>query len=135
MLALTDTFGVAAAVNSMPQRWPLPCFGSGPLLISSLGQFFLPLFLDPKKTRKHYVVLSVRVQAVFIILAAFTGWLPAPYNAFVYIAAFVLYGSSGNLFGGLWTSWIRDCVPVAHARQALRVAQPFFSTWSRLPAP
>jgi MFS family permease len=112
MLALTDTFGVAAAVKLNAPAMAIALLGSGPLLISSLGQFFLPLFLDPKKTRKHYVVLSVRVQAVFIILAAFTGWLPAPYNAFVYIAAFVLYGSSGNLFGGLWTSWIRDCVPV-----------------------
>ena len=111
MLALTDTFGVAAAVKLNAPAMAIALLGSGPLLISSLGQFFLPLFLDPQKTRKYYVVLSVRVQAVFIILAGFTGCLPSPYNAFVYIAAFVLYGSSGNLFGGLWTSWIRDCVP------------------------
>ena len=111
MMALADTFGVAAAVKLNAPAMAIALLGSGPLLISSLGQFFLPLFLNPKKTRKHYVVGSVRVQAVFIILAAFTGWLPAPYNAAVYVAAFVLYGSSGNLFGGLWISWIRDCVP------------------------
>ena len=111
MLALTDTFGVAAAVKLNAPAMAIALLGSGPLLISSLGQFFLPLFLDPQKTRKRYVVGSVRAQAVFIILAGLTGWLPAPYNAFVYVGAFVLYGSSGNLFGGLWTSWIRDCVP------------------------
>lgn len=111
MMALADTFGVAAAVKLNAPAMAIALLGSGPLLISSLGQFFLPLFLNPKKTRKHYVVGSVRLQAVFIILAAFTGWLPAPCNATVYVAAFVLYGSSGNLFGGLWISWIRDCVP------------------------
>jgi MFS family permease len=111
MMALADTFGVAAAVKLNAPAMAIALLGSGPLLISSLGQFFLPLFLDPQKTRKQYVVGSVRVQAVFIILAGLTGWLPAPYNAFVYVAAFVLYGSSGNLFGGLWISWIRDCVP------------------------
>jgi MFS family permease len=37
--------------------------------------------------------------------------MPAPYNAWAFVLAFVLYGSSGNLFSGIWTSWIRDCVP------------------------
>jgi MFS family permease len=113
LMALADTFGVAAAVKLNAPAMAIALLGSGPLLISSLGQFFLPLFLDPRKTRKHYVVASVRVQAVFIILAGLTGWLHPPYNAFVYVFAFVLYGSSGNLFGGLWISWIRDCVPVS----------------------
>jgi Major Facilitator Superfamily. len=111
MLALTDTFGVAAAVKLNAPAMAIALLGSGPLLISSLGQFFLPLFLDAQQTRKHYVVASVRIQATFLILAGLTGWLPAPYSALVYVGAFVLYASSGNLFGGLWISWIRDCVP------------------------
>jgi MFS family permease len=46
-----------------------------------------------------------------MIIAGLVGWLPAPYNGWAYVAAFVFYGSSGNLFQGIWTSWIRDCVP------------------------
>ena len=111
MQALTDTFGVAAAVKLNAPAMAIALLGSGPLLISSLGQFFVPLFLDAKQTRKRYVVASVRFQAAFLILAGLTGWLPAPANAFAYVGAFVVYGASGNLFGGLWTSWIRDCVP------------------------
>lgn len=85
--------------------------GSAPLLIGSVGQFFLPLFLRQGQTRKHYVVASVRIQAMFLLLAGFTGWLPKPFDSWAYVLAFVLYGSSGNLFAGIWTSWIRDLVP------------------------
>jgi MFS family permease len=111
MVALAETFSVAAAVRLRAPAMTIALLGSAPLLVGSVGQFFLPLFLNKDKTRKHYVVASVRVQACFLILAGMTGWLPAPYNAWAYVLAFVLYGSSGNLFSGLWTSWIRDCVP------------------------
>jgi MFS family permease len=111
MVALADTFGVAAAVRLNAPVMAIALLGSGPLLIGSIGQFFLPLFLDPARTRKYYVVASVRVQASFMIIAGLVGWLPAPYNGWAYVAAFVFYGSSGNLFQGIWTSWIRDCVP------------------------
>jgi MFS family permease len=111
MTAIADTFGVAAAVRLNAPVMTIALLGSGPLLIGSIGQFFLPLFLNPQGTRKRYVVGSVRVQATFLALAGLTGWLPAPYNAWMYVGAFVLYGSSGTLFAGIWTSWIRDCVP------------------------
>jgi MFS family permease len=111
MVALADTFSVAAAVRLQAPAMTIALLGSAPLLVGSVGQFILPLFLHRKRSRKHYVVASVRVQASFLILAGLTGWLPAPYNAWAYILAFVLYGSSGNLFSGIWTSWIRDCVP------------------------
>jgi len=111
MVALADTFSVAAAVRLKAPAMTIALLGSAPLLIGSVGQFFLPLFLNKNKTRKQYVVASVRVQACFLVLAGLTGWLPAPYNAWAYVLAFVLYGSSGNLFSGIWTSWIRDCVP------------------------
>jgi MFS family permease len=110
MVALAETFSVAAAVRLKAPAMTIALLGSAPLLIGSVGQFFLPLFLNGRRTRKQYVVASVRVQASFLILAGLTGFLPAPYNAWLYVAAFVLYGSSGNLFAGLWTSWIRDCV-------------------------
>jgi MFS family permease len=111
MIALAETFSVAAAVRLKAPAMTIALLGSAPLLVGSVGQFFLPLFLNQNKTRKHYVVASVRVQACFLALAGLTGWLPAPYNAWAYVLAFVLYGSSGNLFAGIWTSWIRDCVP------------------------
>ncbi len=111
MVALADTFSVAAAVRLRAPAMTIALLGSGPLLVGSVGQFFLPLFLDKKHTRKRYVVSSVRVQATFLMLAGLTGFLPAPLNAWAYVFAFVLYGSSGNLFAGIWTSWLRDCVP------------------------
>jgi MFS family permease len=107
MVALADTFSVAAAVRLKAPAMTIALLGSVPLLIGSVGQFFLPLLTNKSKSRKHYV----RVQALFLILAGLTGWLPAPYNAWAYVIAFVLYGSSGNLFAGIWTSWLRDCVP------------------------
>jgi MFS family permease len=111
MVALAETFSVAAAVRLHAPAMTIALLGSAPLLVGSVGQFFLPLFLNKTRTRKHYVVASVRVQASFLFCAGLTGWLPAPYNAWAYVFAFVLYGSSGNLFSGIGTSWIPDCVP------------------------
>jgi MFS family permease len=127
MIALADTFSVAAAVRLKAPAMAIALLGSGPLLVGSVGQFFLPLFLDARRTRKQYVVASVRVQAMFLILAALTGWLPAPFNAWAYIFAFVLYGSSGNLFAGIWTSWFRDCVPQAVRGRHFAWRNRFFS--------
>jgi len=111
MTALAETFCIAAAVKLSAPAMTIALLGSAPLLIGSIGQFFLPLFLKKGQTRKHYVVASVRVQAMFLLLAALTGWLPKPYDAWAYVFAFVLYGSSGNMFAGIWTSWLRDLVP------------------------
>lgn len=111
MVAMAETFSVAAAVKLNAPAMTIALLGSAPLLVGSIGQFFLPLFLHANNTRKQYVVTSVRVQALFLILAGLTGFLPAPYNAWFFVFAFILYGSSGNLFGGIWMSWLRDSVP------------------------
>jgi MFS family permease len=127
MLALAETFSIAAAVRLRAPAMTIALLGSAPLLIGSVGQFFLPLFLDKTKTRKQYVVASVRAQAVFLVCAGCTGWLPAPYNAWAYVLSFVLYGASGNLFSGIWTSWIRDCVPPAVRGRHFAWRNRFFS--------
>jgi MFS family permease len=127
MVALAETFSVAAAVRLKAPAMTIALLGSGPLLIGSVGQFFLPLFLNKDRTRKRYVVASVRVQATFLIFAGLTGWLPAPYNAWAYVFAFVLYGSSGTLFAGIWTSWIRDCVPIGVRGRHFAWRNRFFS--------
>jgi MFS family permease len=127
MVALAETFSVAAAVRLQAPAMTIALLGSAPLLVGSVGQFFLPLFLNKNETRKHYVVTSVRIQAVFLILAGFTGWFPAPYNAWAYVLAFIMYGSSGNLFAGIWMSWLRDCVPVAVRGRHFAWRNRFFS--------
>jgi MFS family permease len=127
MVALAETFSVAAAVRLHAPAMTIALLGSTPLLIGSLGQFFIPLILNKNRTRKHYVLAGVRFQAAFLVLAGITGWLPAPYNAWAYVSAFILYGSSGNLVGGLWTSWIRDCVPVAVRGRHFAWRNRFFS--------
>jgi MFS family permease len=127
MVALAETFSVAAAVRLKAPAMAIALLGAVPLLIGSVGQFFLPLFLNKNKSRKQYVVSSVRVQATFLILVGLTGWLPAPYNAWAFVLAFIFYGSSGNLFTGIWMSWLRDCVPVGVRGRHFAWRNRFFS--------
>jgi MFS family permease len=111
MCALAETFSIPAAVRLKAPPLTIALLSSAPILIGSLGQYFLPLFLDKNKTRKYYVVPGVRIQATFLIITALSGWFPSCVNLWLYIISFILYGATGNLFTAIWTSWIRDCIP------------------------
>ncbi|HLP41045.1 MAG TPA: MFS transporter [Fibrobacteria bacterium] len=111
MVALQETFAIAAAVSLHASAMAIALMSSLPMLFGSLAQFLLPAVAGPSKGRKHYVLLGVRMQALFLFACAFTGFLPASVAPWVYAATFVMAGVSGNAIGGFWTSWMGDLIP------------------------
>ncbi len=110
MLALTETFSIAAAVYLRTPAVLIALLGSLPLLLSSIGQFFLPFFVDLSRGRKKYVTKGTTYQSIFLLLIATTGWLPEKIRPWSFLLLFALYGFSGNLISGLWIAWMGDLV-------------------------
>jgi MFS family permease len=110
MVALTETFGIAAAVALGAPSMAIAVLGSAPVFLGSLGQYFLPAFVDLGKGRKRYVLAGVAMQAAFFFAAAFTGFLPSARAAWAYVACVVLGGVSANVITALWVSWMGDLV-------------------------
>ena len=111
MLALVETFSVAAAVYLKAPAIAIAMLGSLPLLLSSFGQILLPHIASPEKGRKYYVTKGTAFQSLFLVLLATSGWLPSPIRTWAYVILFALYGFSGNVISGLWIAWMGDLVP------------------------
>ncbi len=111
MIALTDTFTIAAAIALRASSMGIALLSSLPLLIGSIAQFLLPAWADPGKGRKHYVLWGVRGQALFLFLAGLAGWLPVRWAAWAYIALFVASAVSNNVTGPYWVAWMGDLMP------------------------
>jgi MFS family permease len=111
MVALTETFGIAAAVSLQAPSMAIALLGSTPLLLGSLGQYFLPAIVDMRRARKTHVLVGVGLQSAFLLAAAFTGFLRAPYAAWAYVACIALAGVSANVTTASWVSWMGDLVP------------------------
>jgi MFS family permease len=111
MLALMETFSVAAAVFLKAPPITIALLGSLPLLLSSFGQFFLPHVIHPEKGRKRYVLKGTLSQSLFLILIAFSGWFPHAIRPHAYLILFTMYGFFGNVVSGLWIAWMGDLVP------------------------
>jgi MFS family permease len=112
MVALTETFGIAAAVSLKAPSMAIALLGSTPLLLGSLGQYFMPAFVDTRQARKAHVLLGVGLQSAFLLAAGFTGFLRAPYAAWTYVACLALAGVSANVTTASWVSWMGDLVPL-----------------------
>jgi MFS family permease len=112
MIALTETFGIAAAVSLHAPSMAIALLSSTPLLLGSLGQYFLPQIVELDKPRKFYVLRGVALQSLFLFFAAFAGFLGSPYAAWAYVAAVVMAGVSANVTGASWVSWVGDLVPL-----------------------
>src|SRR5258708_39594843 len=65
MIALTETFGIAAAVSLKAPSMAIALLGSTPLLLGSLGQYFWPAFVDMRHARKAGVLVGVGLQSTF----------------------------------------------------------------------
>ncbi len=76
MLALNETFSVAAAVALRASSMGIALMSSIPSLFGSVGQYLSPLLTHPSKGRKPLVLVGVAGQAFFLFLAALSGWLP-----------------------------------------------------------
>lgn len=111
MVALTETFGIAAAVSLRAPSMAIALLGSTPLLLGSLGQYFLPAIVDMRQARKSHVLVGVGLQSAFLVAAAFTGFLGEPYAAWAYVACIALAGVSANVTTASWVSWMGDLVP------------------------
>lgn len=111
MVALVDTFAVAAAVYLKAPAIAIAMLSSIPLLFSSICQFFLPYFVSPSSGRKKFVVTGVTVQSLSLFLLGCSGWLPSHLQTWTFVVIFAIYGFSGNLGSSFWISWIGDLVP------------------------
>lgn len=111
MIALNETFAIAGAVALHASSMAIAFMTSLPLLLGSLAQFLVPAFADPAKGRKHYVLLGVQFQALFLFVAAFTGFLPPAVAPWAYAAAFVMATVSVNSTGTYWVDWMGDLIP------------------------
>ena len=112
MIALTETFAIAGAVALKAPTMAIALLGSTPLLLGSLGQYFLPAFIDVQHARKTQVLVGVGLQSFLLCLGALAGFLLAPYAAWAFIACIVLAGVSANVTTASWVSWMGDLVPL-----------------------
>jgi MFS family permease len=110
MVALVDTFAVAAAVYLHAPSIIIALLGSLPLLLSSIGQLFIPYHLDTSKGRKKYVITGTTIQSMALMLLGTSGWFPEKFRPYLFLLIFTLYGFSGNMTGGLWIAWMGDLV-------------------------
>lgn len=111
MLALQETFAIAAAVSLHASSMAIAFMTSLPLLLGSLGQFLLPALVDPARGRKYYVLHGVRGQATFFFVAAWTGFLPESVAPWAYAAAFVCAATSATATNVFWVDWMGDLIP------------------------
>ncbi len=127
MLALVETFSVAAAVYLHAPPLAISLLGSLPLFLSSIGQLSIPHLLDLSKGRKFYVLKGTLSQSLFLFLLGFTGWFSPSIRPWVYVIIFCLYGFSGNVISGLWITWVGDMVPSAVRGRHFAWRNRFFS--------
>lgn len=111
MVALNETFAVAAAVSLGASPVTIALLGSLPLLLGYVGLYLAPALVDPARGRRLYVVLGARAQALLLFLCAFLGWIPAPWAPYAFAAAFIAGAVSGNAIGAFWVAWMGDLVP------------------------
>lgn len=111
MMILVDTFAVAAALSLKAPAIAIAMLSSLPVLLGSFSQAFALGMINPKESRKRYIVASVRIQALVLVVAATAGWMPQGWAPWIFVLASALYGVSGSLFTSLWMTWFSDLVP------------------------
>jgi MFS family permease len=113
MVALTETFGIAAAVSLQAPNMAIALLGSTPLLLGALGQYFLPAVVDVRRARKRHVLVGVGLQGMFLLATALSGFLERPLAAWAYVACLALAGVSANVTTASWVAWMGELVPPA----------------------
>jgi MFS family permease len=112
MLALTDTFAVAAAVQLHAPSIAIGLLAGLPLLSGSLGQLIVARYFRSSMSRKKIVLIGTSGQSLFLFIVALTGFLPEHFRAWIYVFTFAIQGFFANIVGGLWTAWMGDLVEV-----------------------
>jgi len=111
MVALTETFAVAAAIALKVPVLAIAIMGSMPLFIGSIGQFLFPSIIDSKKGRKFYVVISVFLQGSLLTFCAVSGLFPLPLSTWIFVISFIASACSGNATASLWIAWMGELIP------------------------
>lgn len=130
MLALTDTFAVAAAVNLKAPTIAIGLLAGLPLFSGSLGQLLIASVFSPTMSRKKYVLWGTTGQSIFLAVVALSGLLPDTVRSWAYVIAFTIQGFFANVVGGLWMAWMSDLVNerqrgryFAHRNRVINTAQ------------
>lgn len=110
MLALTDTFAVAAAVQLHAPSIAIGLLAGLPLLSGSIGQLIVARYFRSFMSRKKFVLLGTSGQSLFLFIVALSGFLPEHFRAWIYVITFTIQGFFANVVGGLWTAWMSDLV-------------------------
>src|SRR4051812_32383316 len=113
MLALNDTFAVAAAVSLHASSLAISFISALSLGIGYICLYLAPALANPLKGRKPYVVLGVRTQAILLLVCALTGWLPGSIASYIFIGTFILAAISSHATGAFWVAWMGDLIPTA----------------------
>lgn len=113
MLALTDTFAVAAAVYLNAPAIAIGILAGLPLFAGSLGQLLVANFFRSRGNLKRHVMIGTGSQGFFLVLIALSGYLPDAHRAWAYVSLFTLQGFSGNIVAGLWMAWMSNLVEPA----------------------
>lgn len=113
MLALTETFGIAAAVSLGASPMAIGLLGSLPLLIGYVGLFLAPAIADPSRGRRLYTLIGIRLQAFLLFLCAFAGWLPPAWAPYIFMVLFIAAAVSSHSTGAFWVAWMADLIPPA----------------------
>jgi hypothetical protein len=112
MLALTDTFAVAAAVQLHAPSIAIGLLAGLPLVSGSIGQLIVTRYFRSSMRRKKYVLIGTSCQGLFLLIVALTGFFPEQYRAWIYVITFTMQGFFANIIGGLWMAWMSDLVDV-----------------------
>ncbi len=110
MIALVETFGIAAAVALGVPALPLALLSSLPVWVGTMIQLRLRSRVAGA-CRKPLIVRAVRLQALSLVGLAATGWFPGSIAPWLYVAGFVLHGASNAAVSHLWMSWFSDICP------------------------
>jgi MFS family permease len=111
MLAMTETFSVAAAISLHASPMVVSLISALPLGIGYVCLYLAPALANPARGRKAYVLMGIRLQAILLMACAFTGWLPPRIAPYVYIAVFVIAAVSSHATGAFWVAWMGDLIP------------------------
>jgi len=110
MLALTDTFAVAAAVQLHAPSIAIGLLAGLPLFSGSIGQLMVMRYFRSSMSRKKFVLIGTSGQSLFLLIVALSGFLPEHFRAWIYVITFTIQGFFANVIGGLWTAWMSDLV-------------------------
>jgi MFS family permease len=110
MLALTDTFAVAAAVHLNVPVITIGILAGLPLFMGSIGQLLVANYFSSKNGLKRYVIIGTGTQSLLLFVIALTGFLPDHTRAWFYVITFTMQGFFGNIVAGLWMAWMSNLV-------------------------